>query len=206
MKQQHPVRTIPLGVVTGFSALILAVGGATAWWTLNHTQPNFPQAQKPTSVVEPISPTSPAAAVDKEANIYWLQPNNSKVKLAPNATAVAPADTTPNAVLEKALNRLLAGPADPAVTTTIPKGTTLKTLEVKPDGIHIDLSAEFASGGGSASMQGRIAQVLYTATSLDPSAKVWLSVDGKPLESLGGEGLLLEQPMTRQNFDQNFSL
>jgi len=206
MKQQHPVRTIPLGVVTGFSALILAVGGATAWWTLNHTQPNFPQAQKPDLVVEPISPTSPAAAIEKEANIYWLQPNDSKVKLAPNATAVAPADTTPNAALEKALNGLLAGPADPAVTTTIPKGTTLKTLEVKPDGIHIDLSAEFASGGGSASMQGRIAQVLYTATSLDPSAKVWLSVDGKPLESLGGEGLLLEQPMTRQNFDQNFSL
>ncbi len=206
MKQQHPVRTIPLGVVTGFSALILAVGGATAWWTLNHTQPNFPQAQKPASVVEPISPTPPAATVEKEANIYWLQPNNSKVKLAPNATAVAPADTTPNAALEKALNGLLAGPADPAVTTTIPKGTTLKALEVKPDGIHIDLSAEFASGGGSASMQGRVAQVLYTATSLDPSAKVWLSVDGKPLENLGGEGLLLEQPMTRQNFDQNFSL
>lgn len=206
MKEQHPVRVIPLGVVTGFSVLILAVGGATAWWTLNHTQPNLPQAQTPPSAAEPTSPTSAAPAVEKKVEVYWLQPNNSDVKLAPNAIALDPANTTSNAILEEAIKSLLAGPADPAVTTTIPKGTTLNGLEIKPDGIHIDLSEKFTAGGGSASMQGRIAQVLYTATSLDPSAKVWLSVDGKPLETLGGEGLLLDQPMTRQNFDRNFTL
>jgi len=41
-------------------------------------------------------------------------------------------------------------------------------------------------------MSSRVAQVLYTATSLQPNARS-VDIEGKPLEFLGGEGLLLEQ-------------
>ncbi len=55
-------------------------------------------------------------------------------------------------------------------------------------------------------MAGRLAQILYTATTLEPDAPVWLSVEGKPLEVLGGEGLLLEQPLSRDRFEKDFNL
>jgi len=55
------------------------------------------------------------------------------------------------------------------------------------------------------SMSSRVAQVLYTATSLQPNAKVWIDIEGKPLEVLGGEGLLLEQP-DLESFEKLYAL
>ena len=106
--------------------------------------------------------------------------------------------------LENALSYLLSGPQQDNDVTTIPTGTKLLSLKLDKQGIHINLSQEFTTGGGSASMTGRIGQVLYTATSLEPNRPVWLAVEGEPLTELGGEGLEVVQPLTRQNFEENF--
>ena len=137
--------------------------------------------------------------------VYWVKEASGKFEGVPTKVAVKQADK-PDATLQAAFNSLLAGPKDASVSSEIPQGTKLRSLSVKNDGVYVDLSAEFTSGGGSNSMTGRLGQVIYTATSLKPNTKVWISVEGKPLELLGGEGLEVAQPSTRQSFDKNFPL
>ena len=200
VKQQGTNRT-PLGVVLGIVAAVVAAGCGAAWWTLHSanspTNPRHPATTK----TSPTSPTLPPAV--QTAQIYWLKDTGKHLELVKSSVKLNAVEQ-PDAILTTAFNHLLAGPTDSNIRSTIPKGTKLRDVKTKSNGVHVDLSQEFTSGGGSDSMTGRVAQVLYTATSLEPNAKVWISVEGKPLKDLGGEGLELEQPMTRQSFQQNF--
>lgn len=200
-QRQQAVRRIPLGLVASVSAVLITVGGGAGWWAWNEFQsltttpvPTTPQASKP---VQP--------SAEKKVQVYWLNNVNNRIEVVPSSIVLKASDE-PSKILEGAFNHLLSGSADPALGTTIPKGTKLRKVSLQADGVHVDLSKEFTTGGGSASMTGRLAQVLYTATTLDPAAKVWIAVEGKPLEVLGGEGLMLDQPMTRENFQKNFAL
>lgn len=200
MQNQQQARRIPLGVVAGLSAALITAGGGAAWWVRNSMMSSTPSV--PTT---PQSPQAVQPSTEEKVQVYWLNTVNNKIEVVPSSITLENADK-PSEILEEAFKTLLTGPADPAFTTTIPQGTKLRNVSLEADGVHVDLSQEFTNGGGSSSMTGRLAQVLYTASSLDPAAKVWISVEGEPLEVLGGEGLELEQPMTRENFDENFAL
>jgi spore germination protein GerM len=199
MQNQQPVRRIPISIIVGISAAILAAGGGGAWLAsrnLTFTKTSHLETTSP-------SPKSVQPATEQKIEVYWLNELNGKIELVPTSIKLVNTNN-PSEVLETAFNSLLTGPTDKAVTTTIPKNTKLRNISVKSDGIHIDLSQDFSSGGGSTSMTGRLAQILYTATSLEPAAKVWINVEGKPLETLGGEGIVIDQPMTRKDFEENF--
>ena len=165
-----------------------------------------PTAQTPNALASKSPQPKPLQQTAAQTvQVYWVKEASGKFEGLPTKVAVKQADK-PDATLQAAFNSLLAGPKDASVSSEIPKGTKLRSLSVKNDGVYVDLSAEFTSGGGSNSMTGRLGQVIYTATSLKPNTKVWISVEGKPLELLGGEGLEVAQPSTRQSFDKNFPL
>ena len=205
MAEQKSVNRIPVGVVAGISAAVVAAAGGAAWWTINsHQSPPIPP---PVATITPTSPSQSQLAppAEQTAQIYWLKDTGKNLELIAKPVAIA-ADQPSNAVLKAAFDNLLAGPNEAAISSTIPERTKLRGVTIEQDGVPVDLSQEFTTGGGSASMMGRVAQVLYTATTLQPNAKVWINVEGKPLETLGGEGLELEQPLTRQSFEENFTL
>ncbi len=213
MEDQSRTRRISVGLIAGLSALIMAAGGGAAWLAWQSSPPDLgsrvPNATTSTDFSTTKPPQTQATKPSQEelARPYWLQDTGKGLELVPNQIALQP-DLQPEAALQAAFAQLLTGPkaGEAAIATTIPSGTKLRKLTVESDGIHVDLSEEFTTGGGSTSMTGRVAQVLYTATSLQPDAQVWLSVNGEPLETLGGEGLLLDQPFTRQSFARDFPL
>lgn len=196
---EHTSR-LPIVLVAGVSALVVALGGGTAAFLSR--QALMPQ---PTQTSQGPSDQALDPASESTARVYWLQDTGTSLELAPRPVQVA-ANASPSVALERAFTTLLTAQPTGEQASTIPAGTQLRSLSVKEDGVHVDLSENFTQGGGSASMTGRVAQVLYTATSLDPDAPVWISVEGKPLEVLGGEGIAVAQPLTREAFQQDFRL
>lgn len=202
MVKQQKAQRIPVGAIAGIAAVAVAAGGGAAWWHWHSANQVTQPSDSGTTQVTPPSTVPPQA--QQKVTIYWLKDTGNRLEPVPQT--IATATQQPDETLETAFESLLAGPKDGTASTTIPEGTKLLGLQMKPDGIHVNLSQEFTTGGGSAAMTGRVAQVLYTATTLEPSAKVWIEVEGKPMEILGGEGLELQQPLTRQSFQENFTL
>jgi germination protein M len=103
-----------------------------------------------------------------------------------------------------AVETLLAGPSeteqDYGLTTSVPQGTELLGLTIEDAIAHVDLTSEFEEGGGSLSMQMRLAQVVHTLTQFPTVKGVAFSLDGEPIEVLGGEGLVIDHPLTRRDF------
>ena len=191
MKEQQKSKGISSAVIAAVSAAVVTVGGGVAWLTSNTNQ-----------ITDPPAPVTEIRSVD----IYWLRNAGTNLKLESQRIQIKSNSRQPDRVLQTAFNQLLAGPTEGTESTTIPQGTQLLGIKVESDAVRINLSEEFTSGGGSTSMTGRLGQVIYTATSLVPKAKVYIEVNGKPLEVLGGEGLVLNQPLTRESFNQNFEL
>ena len=168
---------------------LLSVGTGLAWWGYSNLQP------PPNPLVLPDPRDSSGLRV------YWLNGDGSSFS---SERVDAPTSLTPQQSLEQGFLKLLQ--ANPDKPSAIPAGTKLLALNVIPEGVVVDLSAEFTQGGGSASMIGRLGQVVYTASSLEATTPVWIKINGQPLETLGGEGLEVAQPLTRQSFATNFSI
>ena len=227
MDYKDKLRRIPLGLAAGLATLVLASGGSVAWFTWRSLNPVPPVAEFPPLEVTPNQPDqtlppqtepatdptvpqvsqgdAPAPAAEQTGQVFWLKDEGGQLQLVPEPITVA-GDASPDAQVKAAFDTLLTKPdnTDQDAFTTIPEPTQLLAATVEADGIHVDLSSDFTSGGGSASMTGRLGQVIYTATAFDPTAPVWISVDGQPLTLLGGEGLEVSQPMTRDDFNQGF--
>ncbi|XGB39694.1 MAG: GerMN domain-containing protein [Cyanobacteria bacterium LVE1205-1] len=194
-------KSIPPWFLAGLSTLVIATGVISAWIDPHPVPPN---TQTPTKLANESS--------DQKLAIYWLKDQDGQLKL--KTTPLLLKNSTKSTSIKEALQILLAGPSSTDLqngsASTIPLNTKLLDLQIRSnpgdEEIYVNLSSEFTDGGGSTAMIGRLAQVLYTATSLDSKAEVWISVDGKPLTQLGGEGVLISQPMTRQAFTDDFQL
>ncbi|MEM8721705.1 MAG: GerMN domain-containing protein [Cyanobacteria bacterium P01_G01_bin.39] len=194
-----------LAVITG---IILAAGGGIAWWAKSSLEQKAEvNKPNPAPIVKPEIPTTPKPITEeKVVEICWIDPTSESIKLVTNKMTFAKSVKSEQ-ILTTALLTLFTPPSeDSTYTTAIPQGTKLLDVTTDKSGIHLNLSGEFVSGGGSASMSSRLAQVIYTATSSDNSRPVWISVEGKPLTSLGEEGIIVSQPMTRDDFKDNFTL
>jgi Immunoglobulin-like domain of bacterial spore germination/Sporulation and spore germination len=108
-------------------------------------------------------------------------------------------------VATAAMKALLAGPSpaelESGLGTSIPAGTNLLGISIKKGVATVDLTSQYQSGGGSLSMKARLAQVVYTLTQFPTVRGVLFHLDGEPVNVFSGEGIVLDHPVGRKDYE-----
>ena len=186
------------------------------------SSPTFTPAT-PSPTVAPPTPTTMVVRA------YFLMRDGSGGEVVNEPTLVPVLRTVPRttATARAAMKALLAGPSAKEralnwpIETLIPAGSKLLGIEISGGLATVDLSAQFASlspddawDGGSYSLHGRVAQVVYTLTQFTTVDRVNFKLDGKPVKALFGmpdpesgasDSIALDKPVTRATSRDHYS-
>lgn len=101
--------------------------------------------------------------------------------------------------IENSITLLLKGPmiseTKKGIYSEIPAGVDLISVNRLKNDIIVNLSSNFGNGGGSNSIENRVKQLSKTVKLHEPSKNIFLYIDGKEVEYLGGDGVYVEQPL-----------
>lgn len=101
--------------------------------------------------------------------------------------------------LKFALKSLINGPSSKekklGVYTEVPAGTRLISLTETPSKVVINLSGDFELGGGTDGLYKRLFQLIKT-TKRNSNLPIYLQLNGKQVDVIGGEGIMINQPLT----------
>lgn len=105
-----------------------------------------------------------------------------------------------------AIQELLIAPSDwekskKGLSSEIPAGTKILSIREGDSNILIDLSSTFESGGGAESTYIRVRQLIKTSLA-NTKLPVYLYINGKQADVIGGEGVMLKQPLTERSLDE----
>ena len=108
--------------------------------------------------------------------------------------------------LRYALTQLVAGPTqyekNVGVYSEIPKNVQIMGIVESDKKIIIDISGNIQNGGGADSLYSRFKQVIKTALANgSPKKPIYLYIDGKQAEVIGGEGIMITQPLSENSLD-----
>lgn len=165
--------------------------------------PDFqPQEEKP-SVYNPLEtpqedPVAEKPASNKIVKIFVLDKSG-------NIRSVNRTCENENSCFEFAIKQLISGPTkwekSKGFTSEIPSNTRILSIRESSGSTFIDLSSDFETGGGAESTYMRVKQIIKTANS-NTAAPVYLYINGKQANVIGGEGIMIKQPLNERSLDE----
>ncbi len=196
-------------IVTG--ALLIAIGGLITYAALKYfnfghdiTGSDIEVSERTTTEEEadPVQPQMPAQQ-KVYVNVFFIGQNDNKEEVY-KAVKRQYDETVDGSKIKYAIESLVAGPRpnerEKGVYSEIPSGTEVLSIKEYPDKVVINLSAAFETGGGTDSLYKRLYQLIKTAKR-NTTLPVYLYIEGQKADVIGGEGIMLNQPLNDSSLD-----
>ena len=163
--------------------------------------PSSGPSGSPAATPQPTATATPAPGETMVIRAYYVLDGDVGVEgLVPTLREVPETTGVARAAMETLLRGEILADYD-RLATAIPSGTRLLGLSIRDGIASVDLSREFESGGGSASAFRRLGQVVYTLTQFSSVQAVLFQVEGRTVTTFGSEGIVLEGPQTRADYE-----
>ena len=105
---------------------------------------------------------------------------------------------------EYAIKELITAPTkwekSKGFTSEIPPATKILSIREGSQSIMVDLSSAFEGGGGTESTYTRVRQLIKTAKA-NTNLPVYLYINGRQADVIGGEGIMIKQPLSERSLD-----
>jgi len=156
----------------------------------------------PTSTTAEPKPGSTTVVQTRQASLFFVKIEEDGVISRREVKRNVPSSDSP---LTDAINALIAGPSEGEIrsglVSLIPRGTRVLSITVKGSTAIIDLSDAFNYNHyGVEGYSAQLRQIVYTATSFPSVQDVQFLVEGKQKDYLGGEGVYVGKPLSRNSF------
>ncbi len=157
-----------------------------------------------TAVPKEESPEPKTEPVEKVyVNVFFIGQNANKEEVYRAVNREYDKDID-GAKIKFAIQALISGPTtyekSKGVYSEIPAGTRVISINESSDKVVINLNSAFENGGGTDSLYKRLYQLIKTAKR-NTDKPVYLYIEGNKAEVIGGEGIMLTQPLNENSLD-----
>ncbi len=154
------------------------------------------------SVEEEVA-EQPEVKSKEYVNIYFIGKNEHNEEVYKAVKRVYNKDVD-GSKLRFAVTSLILGPKpeekQKGVYTEVPSSAEVINITEQPNKVIINLNSAFVNGGGTDSLYKRLYQLIKTVH-LNSNLPVYLYIDGQQADVLGGEGIMLSQPLSNSSLD-----
>ncbi len=154
------------------------------------------------SVVEEVA-EQPEVKAKEYVNIYFIGKNEHNEEVYKAVKRVYNKDVD-GSKLKFAVTSLILGPKleekQRGVYTEVPSGAEIINITEQQNKVIVNLNSAFVNGGGTDSLYKRLYQLIKTVN-LNSKVPVYLYIDGQQADVVGGEGIMLSQPLSNSSLD-----
>lgn len=167
----------------------------------NVSEQILPSEQQQTQ--QPQQPDKPEPVEKVYVNVFFIGQNDAKEEVYKAVNRVYDKDID-GSKIKFAIQSLISGPKSDekakGVYSEIPVGTRIISISETSDRVIINLNSAFETGGGTESIYKRLFQLIKTAKR-NTNKPVYLYIEGNKAEVIGGEGIMITQPLNDNSLD-----
>lgn len=167
----------------------------------NSEIPNYEIEELPSEVVGEEIPQEPALEENTKQIKIFITDSKGNLRSVNRQCDL----NKEKSCFEYAIKELVSAPTkwekSKGLSSEIPQGTKILSVRETKDNIMIDLSSAFETGGGAESTYIKVKQVIKTAKA-NTNLPVYLYINGKQADVIGGEGIMLKQPLSERSLDE----